>query len=65
MFVEIDECNEKQMENSRKFANDDKRIDLIIQNQQHGDKKITLNNWLTTAILSVIITLAFKLFFGG
>ena len=65
MFVEIDDCNEKQKENSQKFANDDKRIDLIIQNQQHGDKKMTLNNWLTTAILGVIITLSLGYFFGG
>lgn len=58
------DCNERQERINGKFANDDKRIDLILQNQVHSDKKMTLNNWLTTAILGVIITLVIGFFFG-
>lgn len=60
-FVLIDDCNEKQEKVNGKFANDDKRIDLILQNQVSYDKKIALNNKLTVAILCGIITLVFTL----
>ena len=29
-YVRIDDCNEKQAEVNRKFANDDKRLDLMV-----------------------------------
>lgn len=61
IFVQIDECNEKQERMNGRFANDDKRIDLILQNQINYDKKIVLNNKLTVAILGGIITLVFTL----
>lgn len=64
-YVHVDTCTERQERNAERFAKDDKRIDLIIQNQKHSDKKMTLNNWLTTAILGVIISLALGYFFGG
>ena len=64
-YVHVGDCSDKQESINKKFANDDKRIDLIIQNQKHSDKKMTLNNWLTTAILGVIISLALGYFFGG
>lgn len=64
-YVLQSDCNDRQEKINGRFANDDKRIDLIIQNQAHSDKKMTLNNWLTTAILGVIITLALGFFFGG
>ncbi len=60
-FVRADDCIERQLQNNSKFANDDKRIDLILQNQMGYDKKIALNNKLTVAILCGIITLVFTL----
>lgn len=55
IFVQIDDCNEKQKEVNDKFANDDKRIDRILLLQENNTKSLQKNNWLTTAILSVII----------
>jgi hypothetical protein len=55
MFVQINDCNNKQTEVNRKFANDDKRIDRILLLQESNTKALQKNNWLTTAILSVII----------
>lgn len=56
LFVQIDDCNEKQTEVNRKFANDDKRIDRIMYLQEAGNKKLDKNNWLTITILGVILT---------
>lgn len=56
IFVQIDDCNEKQTEVNRKFANDDKRIDRIMYLQEAGNKKLDKNNWLTITILGIIIT---------
>ena len=64
-YVLQSDCNEKQERVNSKFANDDKRIDLIIQNQANSDKKMTLNNWLTTAILGAIITFVISYFLKG
>lgn len=55
IFVQIDDCNTVQTENQKKFANDDKRIDRILLLQENTTKSLKKNNWLTTAILSVII----------
>lgn len=55
IFVQIDDCNEKQKEVNDKFANDDKRIDRILLLQESNAKSLQKNNWLTTAILGVII----------
>ena len=55
IFVQIDDCNEKQKEVNDKFANDDKRIDRILLMQEEGNKAINKNNWLTTTILGIII----------
>lgn len=57
-YVAIDVCNEKQSEVNKKFANDDKRIDLLISQQK-------INNWLTLAIAGGIISLVIKVFLGG
>lgn len=64
-YVLQSDCNEKQERVNSKFANDDKRIDLIIQNQANSDKKMTLNNWLTMAILGAIITFVISYFLKG
>ena len=55
IFVQIDDCNDKQNKVNEKFANDDKRIDRILLLQENNLKSLQKNNWLTTAILSVII----------
>ena len=55
IFVQIDDCNTTQAENNKRFANDDKRIDRILLLQENTTKSLQKNNWLTTAILSVII----------
>ena len=57
IFVQIDDCNTVQAENQKKFANDDKRIDRILFLQENTTKSLQKNNWLTTAILTVIIGL--------
>lgn len=54
-YVLQSSCSEIQETNNKKFANDDKRIDRIMYLQETGNKKIDKNNWLTTAILTVII----------
>ena len=51
-------CSEIQEANNSKFANDDKRIDLLISQQK-------INNWLTLAIAGGIISLVIKVFLGG
>lgn len=58
IFVQIDDCNDKQAQVNSKFANDDKRIEILIHQQ-------TINNWLTGAIASGIIALLIKVFIGG
>lgn len=55
IFVQIDDCNTVQAENQKLFANDDKRIDRILLLQENTTKSLQKNNWLTTAILTVII----------
>lgn len=57
-YVRIEDCNEKQEAVNKKFANDDKRIEILIRQQN-------INNWLTGAIASGIIALLIKVFLGG
>ena len=57
-YVLQSDCDATQQKINNKFANDDKRIELLI-NQQ------TINNWLTGAIASGIIALLLKVFLGG
>ena len=54
-YVQIVDCDNKQTDINKKFANDDKRLDRMEILQVEGNKKLDKNNWLTTAILSVII----------
>lgn len=49
------DCDATQQSINSKFANDDKRIDLILLKQEEGNKDIKKNNWLTTTILGIII----------
>ena len=57
-YVRIEDCNERQEQINKRFANDDKRIDLLINQQK-------INNWLTLAIAGGIISLVIKVFLGG
>ena len=57
-YVLQSDCNEIQAGVNKKFANDDKRIDLLISQQK-------INNWLTLAIAGGIISLVIKVFLGG
>ena len=52
------DCETTQQKINSRFANDDKRIELLIHQQ-------TINNWLTGAIASGIIALLIKVFLGG
>lgn len=54
-YVQIVDCDNKQTDINKKFANDDKRIDLILHKQEIGNNAIKKNNWLTTTILGIII----------
>ena len=57
-YVLQNECNEVQSSVNKRFANDDKRIEILIQQQK-------INNWLTLAIAGGIISLVIKIFLGG
>lgn len=54
-YVQIVDCDSKQNDINKKFANDDKRIDLILHKQEIGNNAIKKNNWLTTTILGILI----------
>lgn len=59
-YVLQSDCDTTQQKINSRFANDDKRIDLILFEQKQTRKEtkngLKFNNWLTTAILGVIIT---------
>ena len=57
-YVLQSDCDATQQKINNKFANDDKRIELLVRQQ-------AINNWLTGAIASGIITLLIKVFLGG
>lgn len=57
-YVLQSDCDEKQATVNKKFANDDKRIELLVKQQ-------VINNWLTGAIASGIIALLIKVYLGG
>lgn len=57
-YVKISTCNDVQTSVNSKFANDDKRIDILVHQQK-------INNWLTSAIAGGIIALVIKVFIGG
>jgi hypothetical protein len=66
-YVKIEDCNDKQEKVNAKFANDDKRIDLILaeQKQMRTETKngLKFNNWLTTAVLGAIIAAVIAFYF--
>lgn len=71
-YVQIVDCDNVQEKFNNRFANDDKRIDLmaIDVKQMRSETKsgLKFNNWLTTAVLGCIIVgiVTFLYFnFGG
>lgn len=58
-YVLQSDCGEVQEANMKRFANDDKRIDLILleqkQMRQETRSGLKFNNWLTAAVLGAII----------
>lgn len=66
-YVLQSDCNEKQEKISDRFANDDKRIDLILaeQKQMRRETKsgLKFNNWLTAAVLAAIIVAVVGFYF--
>ena len=69
-YVLQTDCNKKQSNINNKFANDDKRIDLILAEQkqmrQETKSGLKFNNWLTAAVLGAIIVafVGFYFFFA-
>ena len=57
-YVLQNDCDTIQQRINDRFANDDKRIELLIHQQ-------VINNWLTGLIASGIIALLIKVFIGG
>lgn len=57
-YVLQSDCDITQQKINSKFANDDKRIELLVRQQK-------INNWLTLGIASGIIALVIKVFLGG
>ena len=55
-YVLQSNCSEIQESFNSKLANDDKRIDRILLLQESITKSLQKNNWLTTAVLGVIIS---------
>ena len=66
-YVKIEDCNETQNANNKRFANDDKRIDLILQEQKQMRSEtksgLKFNNWLTAAVLGAIIAAVIAFYF--
>lgn len=69
-YVLQSECDTTQQKINSKFANDDKRIELVLtevkQSREENKKGLKFNNWLSAAILSALIAavVAFYFFFA-
>lgn len=66
-YVLQSDCDATQKDISKMLANDDKRIDLILQEQKQLRKEtksgFKFNNWLTAAILGAIIVAVVSFYF--
>lgn len=66
-YVLQSDCNDRQEQINGKFANDDKRIDLILAEQkqmrQETKSGLKFNNWLTAAVLGAIISAVIAFYF--
>ena len=67
IFVQIDDCTDKQNEVNKRFSNDDKRIDLMANDikQLRSETKngLKFNNWLTSAVLGAIVAAVIAFYF--
>lgn len=67
-YVLQSDCNEIQEGVNRKFANDDKRIDLILAEQKQMRKEskqgFKFNNWLTSGVLLAIVGAVIAFYFS-
>jgi hypothetical protein len=58
-YVLQSECSDIQSKNDKRFASDDKRIDLILLTQEQTRKEtkngLKFNNWLTATVLGVLV----------
>lgn len=53
IFVQIDDCNDIQQETNKKFANDDKRIDKLVDRMNLWNKLL----WtITTTSIGALVT---------
>ena len=64
-YVLQSDCNEVQEAFNSKLANDDKRIDRILLLQENNLRAVKKNNWLTTAVLGVIISAVIGMILKG
>ena len=66
-YVLQSDCNEKQESINKKFANDDKRIDLMLaeikQMRKEHKEGLKLNNWLTAGVFAAIISAVVAFYF--
>ena len=66
-YVLQSECDSTQRDFNKRFANDDKRIDLILAEQKQMRKEtksgLKFNNWLTAAVLGAIIMAVIAFYF--
>lgn len=66
-YVLQSDCSEKQEAVNKMLANDDKRIDLILQEQKQmrseTKRGLKFNNWLTAAVLVAIISAVISFYF--
>lgn len=54
-YVQISDCNDRQEIVNKKFANDDKRIELAYSEFKYMKNSLKFNNWLTAGVLAAII----------
>ena len=64
-YVLQSDCSGIQEGFNSKFANDDKRIDRILLLQENNLRAVKKNNWLTTAVLGVIISAVIGMILKG
>lgn len=66
-YVLQSSCSTKQEQINYKLANDDKRIDLILQEQKQmrAETKngLKFNNWLTATVLGAIVAAVIAFYF--
>lgn len=66
-YVKVSDCNKKTETVNKRFANDDKRIDLMLaeikQMRKEHKEGLKLNNWLTAGVFAAIIAAVVAFYF--